>query len=156
MQDHLNYTFSGKLKTISLVMMAIGVVTVGISFATHYEQTWSNIMHSNFYFMAIALGGLFFYAVQYAASVSWSVSVIRIPQAMSQYLWFPGVIMLLIFLFARHHIWHWTNEDIVEKLLPNGQKNPEFDSIIAGKSGFLNIPFFLIRMVLYGKINTTW
>lgn len=132
-----------------MVMMAIGVVTVGISFATHYEQTWSNIMHSNFYFMAIALGGLFFYAVQYAASVSWSVSVIRIPQAMSQYLWFPAIIMLLIFFFARHHIWHWTHHDLVEKLLPNGQANPEYDSIISGKSAFLNVPFFFIRMVLY-------
>ena len=131
------------------MLMAIGLVSIGMGFAMHHEQTWANIMHNNFYFMAIALGGLFFYALQYAAEVGWSVYIIRIPQAMSQYLWIPGVIMLIIFFAAGHHIWHWTDANLYVEKLPNGQPNPEFDEILAGKSGYLNVPFFLIRMVLY-------
>jgi hypothetical protein len=149
MQDHLQYTFTGKIKTMSFILMAIGVVTIGINFATHYEQTWANIMHDNFYFMAIALGGMFFYSIQYAAEVGWSVSVIRIMQAMSQYLWIPGVIMILIFVFDRHEIWHWTNPNSYVEKLANGQPNPEFDEILAGKQGFLNMGFYTIRMVGY-------
>lgn len=149
MQDHLQFTFGGKAKTTSFILMAIGIVTIGISFATGYEQTWSNLMHANFYFMAIALGGLFFYSIQYAAEVGWSVSVIRIMQAMSQYLWFPGIVMLLLLIFARHHIWHWTHEELFIETLANGQPNPEYDKILAGKQGFLNLPFFTIRMFAY-------
>ncbi|HNH65860.1 MAG TPA: quinol:cytochrome C oxidoreductase, partial [Bacteroidia bacterium] len=67
MQDNLTYTFSSKLKTLSFILMAIGAISIGISFATNPDQTWANLMHNNFYFLTIALGGLFFYAVQYAA-----------------------------------------------------------------------------------------
>lgn len=131
------------------MLMAIGLVSIGMGFAMHHEQTWANIMHNNFYFMGIALGGLFFYAVQYAAEVGWSVYILRIPQAMSQYLWIPGIIMLLIFFAAGHHIWHWTDSNLYVEKLANGQPNPDFDEILNGKSGYLNVPFFLIRMVLY-------
>lgn len=50
MQDNLNYTFSGKLKTLSFIMMAIGVVAIAVGFATNHEQTWANLMHNNFLF----------------------------------------------------------------------------------------------------------
>ncbi len=149
MQDQLTYTFSSKLKTFSFILMAIGLVSIGISLATHHEQTWSNIMHNNFYFMAIALGGLFFYAVQYAAEVGWSVYIIRIPQAMSQYLWIPGIIMLIIFFAHGSHIWHWMHPEFYVETLPDGSPNPEYNHILAGKSSYLNVPFFLFRMVLY-------
>ncbi len=149
MQNNLNYTFPNKLKTLSFIMMAIGAVAIAAGFATHHEQTWANIMHNNFYFLAIALGGLFFYAVQYAAEVGWSVYVIRIPLAMSQFLWVSGIIMLIIFLAAGHHIWHWTHHELFVETLPDGKPNPEYDEILAGKSAYLNVPFFLIRMVLY-------
>jgi|CXWJ01.1.fsa_nt_gi hypothetical protein len=149
MQDHLQYKFEGKAKTLSIALMVIGVVALGISFATGYHQTWANIMHANFYFMGIALGGLFWYSVQYAAEVGWSVAVIRIPQAMSQYLWFPGVVMLIIFFAHGSHIWHWMHDEFYVETLPNGSPNPEYDHILAGKAGYLNVPFFLIRMVAY-------
>lgn len=149
MQDNLTYTFSSKLKTLSFILMAIGAISIGISFATNPDQTWANLMHNNFYFLTIALGGLFFYAVQYAAEVGWSVYIIRIPLAMSQYLWISGVIMLILFFAAGHHIWHWTHHELVMETLPDGKPNPDYDEILAGKSAYLNVPFFLIRMVAY-------
>ncbi|MBS1763782.1 MAG: quinol:cytochrome C oxidoreductase [Bacteroidetes bacterium] len=149
MQDNLKYTFSGKLKTLSFIMMAIGAIAIAAGFATNHEQTWANIMHNNFYFLTIALGGLFFYALQYAAEVGWSVYIIRVPLAMSQFLWVSGAIMLIIFLAAGHHIWHWMHHELIVETLPDGKPNPDYDEVLAGKSGYLNVPFFLIRMVLY-------
>jgi hypothetical protein len=51
--------------------------------------------------------------------------------------------MGIVFLVGRHDIFHWTHDGIMDKGSPN------YDHIIAGKSGFLNLPFYVIRMAVY-------
>jgi hypothetical protein len=67
----------------------------------------------------------------------------RISEALSAWVIPGGVIMLIVFLIGRHDIFHWTHEGIMDKGSPN------YDAIIAGKSGFLNLPFYLIRTIVY-------
>jgi len=110
------------------------------------NRPWSALMIGNFFFLAIALGAVCFYALQYATQSGWSAAVLRVPQAMGQYLWIGGGVMLLIIIMGmmhKHHLYHWMEDGITD---PNA---PNYDSIIAGKSGYLNGPFFLIRAVIY-------
>lgn len=102
-----------------------------------------SIWHSNVFFIGVSVVGTVWMAIQYVAYAGWSVSVKRISEALSAWLLPGGIIMLVVFLLGRHDIFHWTHEGIMEK------GNPNFDAIIAGKSGFLNLPFYLIRMVSY-------
>ncbi len=109
---------------------------------------WANLLVSNFFFLAIALGALFFLAVQYAAQVGWSAVLLRIMEAMSSFLWIPLVIMFVliftgIFHVGGNHIWHWMAEGIMDPA------SDHYDSIIAGKEGYLNPTFFTIRSVIY-------
>ena len=67
----------------------------------------------------------------------------RIAEALSAWLLPGAIIMLVVFLLGRHDIFHWTHDGIMD------QGSPNYDAIIAGKSGFLNMPFYLIRMVVY-------
>jgi hypothetical protein len=143
------YRFTSRNRIIAGSMIIIGLIAVIAQFATHHHQVWGNLLMNNFYFMAIALGGTFFLAVQYVAEVGWSVVIKRILEAMGQYLWISGAIMILIVMFGGHHLYHWMHTDILEEKLANGQPNPEFDAIIAGKSGYLNPVFFWIRMIAY-------
>ncbi|HEX8349464.1 MAG TPA: quinol:cytochrome C oxidoreductase, partial [Hymenobacter sp.] len=53
------------------------------------------------------------------------------------------IILLVVFFLGRHDIFHWTHDGIMDKGSPN------YDAIIAGKSGFLNTPFYLIRTIVY-------
>jgi len=149
----MNYNFTQKNKTIAFVMMAVGLVSVIASFLTHNHQAWSNLLHNTFYFMAIALAGTFFLAVQYAAEVGWSVVLKRIMEAMGQFLPVSAVLMIVVFFGnyiaahnGGHYLYHWLHSELYDPA------SAEYDKIIAGKSGYLNLPFFVFRMLAYFAI----
>lgn len=121
------------------------------------NKPWANLMASNFFFLAISLGALFFLAVQYAAQVGWSAVLLRVMEAMSQFLWIPMLIMLVLIItgwmhIGGNHIWHWMAEGIMD---PNSDN---YDEIIAGKEAYLNGPFFLARTIVYfiGWVGAAW
>jgi hypothetical protein len=145
---------------LGLVLLIIGIMTFSSGGAHHgggHEEaaatghhaiTWvnrlfANLWLNNVYFTGIALIGLFFAAVQYVAYAGWSVPFVRILQSLTAYLPLGGILMLGIFLTGQHQLFHWTDET----LYIEGHAN--YDPIIAGKSGYLNKPFYLVRMVLY-------
>lgn len=115
-------------------------------FHARAQRPWSNLFLGNFFFFVIALGSLFFLSIQYAAEVGWSALILRVPQALSSYLLVGGIILLFVIIAGSmhwHHLYHWMDSALTEK------GNPEYDKIIAGKSGYLNVTFFLIRSVIY-------
>jgi hypothetical protein len=115
----------------------------------HHQQVnrpWANLLTNNFFFMALALGALFFLAIQYAAQAGWSIVVTRVMEAMAQYIAIPVIIMIVLIIFGlnhTHHLWHWMAEGIMDP------ESANYDSIIAGKEGYLNGSFFTIRTVIY-------
>lgn len=132
------------------MLIAIGLVSVIASFVMHNHQTWSNLLQNTFYFMAIALGGTFFLAIQYAAEVGWSVVLKRILEAMGTFLPVASILMLFVFFGnyiaahnGGHYLYHWLHMELYDPA------SHEYDAIIAGKQGYLNLPFFVIRMVAY-------
>ena len=112
----------------------------GGSFVT---RIWSNLWINNVYFTGIALIAVFWIAVQYVAEAGWSTVIKRIPESMGMYLPIGGILMVVFFFLGGHDIFHWTHEGIMD---PNSE---HYDSIIAGKSGYLNTGFFVARMVIY-------
>lgn len=120
----------------------------------HYEHVlhqlqnkpWAAIYVAAFFFMMIALGALAFYAIQYAAQAGWSPVLFRVMEGITAYL--PvgtAILFVLLCLSAFHfnHIFHWMDADLIN---PDSEK---FDKLIAGKSGFLNTTFFLIRALIF-------
>ena len=119
----------------------------------HYEHVlhqlqnkpWSALYIACFFFFMIALGTLAFYAIQYAAQAGWSPVLFRVMEAITAYLPVGSIILFVLLLlsaFHINHIFHWMDPELI---------NPEsahYDEIIAGKSSFLNIPFFLIRAII--------
>ncbi len=140
----MNFTFTQRHKIIALALIVIGIIgiTIGaLNAPMHGEhkdlaRTWASLLLGNFFFMVIALAGIAFVAIQYVAEVGWSAYIKRIPLAMSTYIPFAAIFMILIFIFGHHDIYPWTH-DI------------KGDHILEGKKAFLNIPFFTIRMILY-------
>ncbi|PRY04952.1 quinol:cytochrome c oxidoreductase quinone-binding subunit 2 [Pontibacter ummariensis] len=111
--------------------------------ATWLDRLWVNLWLNNVYFTGIALIGVFFVAVNYVTYSGWYTLIKRVPEALGYFLPVGGVIMLLVFLFGSHTIFHWTHEYLYEI------DDPRYDPIIAGKRPYLNTVFFLIRMVAY-------
>jgi len=193
------YTFSGKLKTFSIILMVLGLVGIAYGFLTapktiqevetilseqhlgghashdthaahdahaaadssteaqvaHAEHTkhlehvlhqlqnkpWAAVYVGCIFFMLISLGVFTFNQIQYAASAGWSPVLFRVMEGLSAYL-LPGSILFFLLLVASsahlNHLFIWMDADVVAN-----------DTIIQGKTGFLNIPFFLIRAVIF-------
>ncbi|MEO8147339.1 MAG: quinol:cytochrome C oxidoreductase [Bacteroidia bacterium] len=146
--SNTKYEFTSRAKMVCFILMAIGIASIVAQFATGYEQVWANLLQINFFFMAMGLCATFFVAFQYVARAGWSVNIIRVPEAMMTWLWIAMPLMLIIIVGGGTHIYHWMHEGITEKMI-NGNPNPEYDSIIAGKSAYLNKPFFYSRLVAY-------
>lgn len=121
--------------------MVVGLCSIIFGFISDAERTWANLLVNNFFFLAIALAGTFFLAIQYVSQAGWPVAIKRIPEAMSTYLPYAAVLTIIIFVFGHHSIYHWTHHDLID---PNSE---HFDPIIAGKHKYLNIPFYMVRMI---------
>jgi hypothetical protein len=107
------------------------------------KRVFANLWLNSVLFTGIAVIGMFFVSVQYLAKAGWSSVIKRIPEAFPAFLPISGVLMLVLFFVAKHDLFHWTHEGLTDP------KSEHYDAIIAGKSGYLNETFFLVRMVLY-------
>jgi len=153
------YEFIGQAKTWSLLAIVVGIVVIIAGFAFgEAQRTFSNLLLMGYYFTSVCMAGVFFCAVQYVAQAGWSASVLRIPQAFAKTLPFAAIILIVIIaagLFITHTT---TNDEGKQVVAPYLYKlwaikgvstpgNENYDAIIAGKSSFLNIPFFLGRLI---------
>mgnify|MGYP001080770996 CR=1 FL=1 len=111
------------------------------------NRPWSALFLNAFFWFSIGLGALFFLSIQYAASAGWTAGLLRIFEAVALWLIIPGLVIVAIFILGgyghMHHMYHWMAEGIADPASPN------YDSIIAGKVGYLNVPFFLVRALIY-------
>lgn len=130
-------TFPQKLKFVTFGLMGLGVVGLGVGFMTDPSRTWANILFSNYYFLSLAIGAAFFFSLQYITQSGWSAMFRRVPEAVMQFIPFAALIMLILY-FGLHDIYHWSHEDAVAH-----------DKLLAHKAPFLNVPFFMIRILIY-------
>lgn len=155
------YEFKGKAKTWSLVMIVIGLIGIAYGLLTNnVERTFANLLLMGYYFTCVCICGVFFCALQYVAQAGWSASILRVPQAFVKVLPIAATILFVIIcagLFITHT---GLNEEGKQTTIPYLYKlwalkgvtvptDPNYDAVITAKSGFLNVPFFLIRIALY-------
>lgn len=126
-----------KLLLIFAAMILIGLVAIIAGFASDPARTWPNILLNNVYFITLSIGALMFFGVQYISGSSWSALIQRVPLAAGAFLPIGFILMLLIY-FGLHDIYEWSHPGITET-----------DKLIAHKAPFLNVPFFMIRIVIY-------
>jgi len=87
-----HYEITKGNKTTVFTLIGVGLLSIIYGFASgHADRAWANLLLSNFYLMAIALGAVFFLAVQYVAEVGWSVQVKRVLMAMGTYMPFAVI-----------------------------------------------------------------
>ena len=155
------FEFSGQAKTLSLAAIVIGVVTIIGGFLAGYgERTFANLLLCGYYFACVCTAGVFFCALQYVAQAGWSASLLRVPQAFAKVLPIAAVTLIVIIaagLFTTHTGTNEEGKQVVEPFLYKiwhapGVTTPgseNYDPVLAGKSGYLNVPFFFIRLIAF-------
>lgn len=128
---------STRMKTFYSICMFVGLITFVIGLNTSKERIWMSYLVSLFFFVSLALGGLFFTAVQHVTGAGWSVNVRRLFESMVSFLPY-GFALSLGLLFGGHHIYEWFDTAKMQA-----------DPILVKKIGYLNVTFFAIRLILF-------
>jgi len=142
------YSFSPKLKQLSFILMIIGLVGFAAGAFMSLNNTTriiADLLHNTIFFTLICLISVFFLAINYMANAGWSVLVKRIPEAISQLVPILAGILLVVIsyiVFAkRSDIFMWLDIPAI--------KNTEARELLMEKTGFLNIPFYMGRILMY-------
>lgn len=129
---------SKNYKVVMIILIVVGLISVAIGFLTEDgKRAWANLLLNNYYFLSVAIGAIFWFAIQAVTQSGWSAAYLRVPMAMSNYL-IVSMILFAIMFFGIHDLYHWTHHDAVLN-----------DPILLHKEPYLNVPFFTIRYVVF-------
>lgn len=150
------FEIPARLKTTSLVLILIGIITLIIGAFTlmnshaenheimHAEKTrfWIVLLHNSVFFLLVTVACIFIQAAASLAQGAWIVAYKRVPEAIGANAWLFGVIagvilLLITFVFnidGHNPIYHWVH--------------PEGDKILEGKTAFLNPGMFTAFTVI--------
>ncbi len=127
---------SGLLTGIFSLFVVIGVIGFFSAFSSDQLKAWTSFLRAHFYFMQISIGALFFVVISWITTSMWTAPVRRVAEGLTAYLPFTIISTLILFLGAGT-LFEWTHLDIVKN-----------DPILAGKAGYLNQTFFMIRTLI--------
>lgn len=134
------FVLPANLKMALLAMVGLGVLTLLAGFMVDKERVWHSYLVSYFFFTSLALGGLFFSAIQHAVRAGWSVNIRRIMEGMSAFL--PAAAVGgLVLLASGSNLYLWLDHDVVAG-----------DAILQGKSAYLNLGFWAIRLLIFAGL----
>lgn len=109
---------SGKVRKLSLVLIALGLVLFVIGIFVHRgaeganQRIWANVLLNGAFFTAVSAASLFLIAAHTIAYGGWQTLVKRIFEAVAQYIPYGLVLLLLVVLGTWghwHHLYHWTD-----------------------------------------------
>ncbi len=122
-------------------MVGIGVIAFAVGFILDANRTWLALLSTGYFVLSIALVGFAFATIQFISGAKWWIVLRRIPETFAAPLWIAGVLITIVAVAAAfhfNHIYEWVDHNIVAN-----------DKILQQKTGYLNMPFFLVRLVFY-------
>lgn len=114
----------------AIAATAIGGAALAWAFTTDLHVAWSAYLIGVFFVLGLAVFGIAWLAILHLAGATWSVTMRRIPEAMTAWLLPGGVLSMLVLLGART-LYHWANGDAVAH-----------DELLLHKAPFLNATMF--------------
>ncbi len=121
-------------QVLRFVAIVAGLITLAGLFAAP-ERVWAGFLMGFSYFTLLALAGPVFLAFICLSGARWSISLERIPAAMSTTLPLAGGLGLVL-LFGIHSLYEWPHASVLEH-----------DVILQGKEAWLNPTAFALRLV---------
>lgn len=110
------------------------------------NKPWSALYVACIFFLLLSMGVLAFYAIQQVAQAGWSPVLFRVMQGITAYLPAGSIIFFIILVLCGlhfNHIFVWLGKGVTVA------GDPNYDAIIAGKSGYLNFPFWIVRAFIF-------
>ena len=116
--------------------------------ATHqvHNTPYAALLTAAMLFFGISACALFFLSIQHVAHAGWSVIVQRVMEAVASFIPVGGILLIILTFLnvgGVAHLYHWMDPELTNP------ESPHFDVILYEKSKFLNIPFYIVRVLIY-------
>ncbi|MFN3782084.1 MAG: quinol:cytochrome C oxidoreductase, partial [Candidatus Kapaibacteriota bacterium] len=118
------------------VFLLLGVIGSVIGFVVEPARTSFNFVVLLAWLASIGTGSLFFIGIEYLSGAVWSVPFRRIAEINSAVIFILPLLIVPVLLNI-HSVFHWSHTEDVLK-----------DQILKGKSPYLNLNFFVVRIIL--------
>ena len=130
-------TEPGSFGSRALIVGIAGLVLSAIGWVVDADRFFHAYLTAVVSWLAIALGALFFVMLHHLVSARWSVVLRRLSENVMMTIPYLALLFIPV-LFGFGNLYHWSHPDAVAA-----------DELLKAKSGYLNIPFFIIRTAVY-------
>ena len=130
-----------RLSTLEQTLAGLAVIAGAAAFGYAFSRgdaalAWSSYLIGVFYALGLGAFGAAWLAILYLARGTWSVTMRRIPEAMTAWL-LPGGLLAVAVLFGVHSLYHWSHADVVAQ-----------DELLLHKAPFLNVTMFTVLVTV--------
>lgn len=140
--ENFKLTGESKFGTVALGVGVAGVVASVAGLFIDHKTFYFAYLVAFMFWMAIALGGLFFTLIHHLVGAEWSIVLRRIPETLASAIPMMAILFIPIVL-GMHDLYEWSHEEVVAK-----------DPLLQHKSAWLNPIGFTIRAYIYFGIWT--
>lgn len=139
--DNLTYPEQANTHKVFFGLAMVGALASLLGAFTDTQQFFFSYLTSFTFFVSISLACLFFVMLHHITRSEYGVTLRRIPETLSYF--FPVFAILFIpiivgIMMGVEEFYLWTDDELLAS-----------SDLIAGKTPYLNVPFFIARNVLY-------
>lgn len=138
---------AASVERISGVIGVIGAVLCVLGFFMNRAVFFQSYLFAFIYWSGFAIGGLGVLLMGHTVGGRWCATARRFLEAQMRTLWVVALFVIIL-LFGLHYLYPWTH---IETIQDEGSRN-----VLYHKRGYLNIPFFLVRVVIYFAVWWFW
>jgi hypothetical protein len=131
----------GRFQQVALIVGSVATLLAVAGAFLGAAQFFHSYIFAYFFWFALSLGGLLVLMINHLTQGVWGLMLRRLLEAAAMTLPLMAILFLPIAietLTGTHYLFPWTNPEVVAN-----------DEVVALKTPYLNVPFFLARAVIY-------
>lgn len=132
------FSMTNKMNMIIWSGCFIGFVTFVFGLQSNPARIWQAFLTNTFFFSSLAIGGLFFVAIQHVTKAGWSVTVRRVMESLTSFLPVALIAVVVVMFFGGKDLYRWLRPEEVAS-----------DELLQKKVKYLNQNFFVIRTLIF-------
>jgi hypothetical protein len=138
---------AANVQRLSGLIGVIGAALCVLGFFMNPAFFYQSYLFAFIYWSGFALGGLGVLLMGHTVGGRWCATARRFFEAEMTTLWIVAVFVVIL-LFGLRYLYPWTHLDTIQDL---GNRN-----VLYHKRPYLNLPFFLVRVVIYFAVWAFW
>lgn len=139
--DQSQNSTANRFQRTALIVGLVGLVAGVIGALTgNLDRFFQSYLVAFLFLLGLSLGSLAFMMIHFLTGSHWGLTVRRVNEAAASTLWLLAI-MFIPLLFNLRGLYLWARPEAVQA-----------SAILQWKSQYLNVPFFIIRAVIYFAI----